>query len=94
MSDNYIAKVGNKGRIVIPAGLRERKGWTDETVLVFIEEDDDILLMSFDDLERRVHAEWKGSFTLEEFLAERRETARLEDEETERSVAKVGVAGI
>jgi AbrB family looped-hinge helix DNA binding protein len=81
MSDSYSARVGNKGRIVIPAGLRETKGWTDDTVLVFIEDGENVTLHSRDELERRVLAEWKGTSTVDEFLEERREIARRENEE-------------
>jgi bifunctional DNA-binding transcriptional regulator/antitoxin component of YhaV-PrlF toxin-antitoxin module len=73
MSVVYSAKVGNKGRVVVPAGLRESRGWTDDTVLIFIDEPDGVRLMSRDDLERQVLAEMAGGPSLvDELLAERR----------------------
>jgi bifunctional DNA-binding transcriptional regulator/antitoxin component of YhaV-PrlF toxin-antitoxin module len=80
--------VGNKGRVVIPAGLRESQGWTDDTNLVFIEDDGWVKMTSLDQLERRVREDLKGSNILEEFLAERRETALREDDEMDDFLAK------
>jgi bifunctional DNA-binding transcriptional regulator/antitoxin component of YhaV-PrlF toxin-antitoxin module len=76
MGGAYSAKVGNKGRVVIPAGLRESQGWTDDTVLLFVDEPDGVRLLSRDDLERQVLAEMSGATLVEELLAERREEAR------------------
>jgi bifunctional DNA-binding transcriptional regulator/antitoxin component of YhaV-PrlF toxin-antitoxin module len=76
MSAVYVAKVGNKGRVVIPAGLRESQGWTDETVLVFVDETDAVRVVSRDDLERQVLAEMAGGpSVVDELLAERRAEA-------------------
>jgi bifunctional DNA-binding transcriptional regulator/antitoxin component of YhaV-PrlF toxin-antitoxin module len=73
MSAVYSAKVGNKGRVVVPAALRDSRGWTDDTVLIFIDEPDGVRLMSRDDLERQVLAEMAGGPSLvDELLAERR----------------------
>jgi bifunctional DNA-binding transcriptional regulator/antitoxin component of YhaV-PrlF toxin-antitoxin module len=82
MSAVYVAKVGNKGRVVIPAGLRESRGWTDETVLVFVDELDTVRLVSRDDLERQVLAEMAGGPSLaDELIAERRAEARRDASE-------------
>jgi AbrB family looped-hinge helix DNA binding protein len=82
MSAVYSAKVGNKGRVVIPAGLRESQGWSDDTVLVFVDESDRVRLVSRDDLERQVLAEMAGGASLvDELLAERREEARRDASE-------------
>ena len=76
MSAVYVAKVGNKGRVVIPVGLRESQGWTDETVLVFVDETDTVRVVSRGDLERQVLAEMAGGpSVVDELLAERRAEA-------------------
>ena len=76
MSAVYSARVGNKGRVVIPAGLRESQGWSDDTVLVFVDESDRVRLVSRDDLEHQVLAEMAGGPSLvDELLAERRAEA-------------------
>jgi AbrB family looped-hinge helix DNA binding protein len=82
MSAVYSAKVGNKGRVVIPASLREAQGWTDDTVLVFVDESDHVRLVSRDDLERQVLAEMAGGPSLvDELLAERRAEAQRDASE-------------
>ena len=61
---------------MIPAGLRESQGWSDDTVLVFVDESDRVRLVSRDDLERQVLAEMAGGPSLvDELLAERRAEA-------------------
>lgn len=79
MSATYSARVGNKGRVVIPAGLRESQGWGDDTELVFVEDEDGVTMMTLDDLEGRVHNALRGSHVLEELFAERRDAACAED---------------
>jgi bifunctional DNA-binding transcriptional regulator/antitoxin component of YhaV-PrlF toxin-antitoxin module len=79
MSAGYSAKVGNKGRVVIPAGLREAQGWTDDTVLLFVEEPDGVRLVSRDDLLASIRLQLAGTDPVGELLAERRAAAALED---------------
>ena len=79
MSAAYSAKVGNKGRVVIPAGLRETHGWVDETVLVFVEEPDGVRVVSRDDLLASIRTQLAGTDPVGELLAERRAAAALED---------------
>jgi AbrB family looped-hinge helix DNA binding protein len=79
MSAGYSATVGNKGRVVIPAALRERHGWVDGTVLVFIEEPDGVRVISQDDLLASIRSQLAGTDPVGELLAERRAAAALED---------------
>jgi bifunctional DNA-binding transcriptional regulator/antitoxin component of YhaV-PrlF toxin-antitoxin module len=79
MGAGYSAKVGNKGRVVIPVGLRESQGWTDDTVLLFVEESDGIRLVSRDDLLASIRSQLAGTDPVGELLAERRAAAALED---------------
>jgi AbrB family looped-hinge helix DNA binding protein len=81
MGAGYSAKVGNKGRVVIPAGLRESRGWTDDTVLVFIEEPDGVRVVSRDDLLASIRTQLSGTDPVAELLAERRAAAIREDAE-------------
>jgi AbrB family looped-hinge helix DNA binding protein len=81
MSAGYSAKVGNKGRVVIPAGLREAQGWKDDTVLLFVEEPDGVRLVSRDDVMTSIRAQLAGKNVVEDFLVERRATAAAEDAE-------------
>ena len=66
---------------MIPAGLREARGWTDDTVLLFVEDPDGVRLVSRDDLMRSIRTQLAGGNVVEEFLAERRATAAAEDAE-------------
>ena len=81
MSAGYSAKVGNKGRVVIPAGLRETRGWVDDTVLVFVEEPDGVRVFSRDELLASIRSQFAGKNVVDEFLADRRATAAAEDAE-------------
>ena len=81
MSAGYSAKVGNKGRVVIPAGLRETQGWTDDTVLLFVEEPDGVRIVRRDDLLASVRMQLAGSDPVGELMAERRAASAAEDAE-------------
>jgi bifunctional DNA-binding transcriptional regulator/antitoxin component of YhaV-PrlF toxin-antitoxin module len=61
---------------VIPAGLRESQGWTDDTVLLFVDEPNGVRLISRDALEREVLANMAGANLVNELLAERRAEAQ------------------
>jgi AbrB family looped-hinge helix DNA binding protein len=69
--------VGNKGRVVLPVEVRQSRNWTQGTVLIALERDDGVLLMTRDDLERRVLADLagRGGHVVDELLAERRAEA-------------------
>jgi len=75
MSDTYSMTVGNKGRVVLPADLRAARGWTEGSVLLLLETEDGVLLVTRDDLERQVQSELAGSDLVNELLAERRAEA-------------------
>ena len=76
--------VGNKGRVVLPADIRQGRNWTEGTVLIALETDEGVLLLTRDELLQRVQAEFaeKGKGMLEEFFADRRAEAAREDAET------------
>jgi bifunctional DNA-binding transcriptional regulator/antitoxin component of YhaV-PrlF toxin-antitoxin module len=81
MSATYSARVGNKGRLVIPAGLRESQGWAHDTVLVFIEDERGVQLASRDDALASIRAQLAGTDPVGELLQERRAAARIENGE-------------
>lgn len=60
---------------MIPAGLRERQGWGQSTVLVLIETDDGVLVTTRDQLRRLVARQLAGPSLVEELLADRRREA-------------------
>ena len=82
MSDTYSVTVGNKGRIVLPADLRQQRGWSEGTVLLLLETEGGVELITRDELERQVLSQSDGTTdVVGELLAERRAEAAREDAE-------------
>ena len=76
--------VGNKGRVVLPAEVRQRQNWTEGTVLIAVETDDGVLLLTRDELLKRVQTELSalgGGHVVDDFIAERRAAALREERE-------------
>lgn len=79
MGGNYSAVMGDKGRLVVPAALREQLGLAAGTAVVFVETDEGFLLMSRDKLQERVWSENRGGpSVVDELIKERRQAAREE----------------
>ena len=79
MSGTYHVVVGDRGRIVVPAGVRQRAGLSEGTPLVLIETPDGLILLTRDQIKARVRADLSGLELVEELLAERRAQADAED---------------
>jgi AbrB family looped-hinge helix DNA binding protein len=81
MSATQSMTVGNKGRVVLPAEVRRSRNWSEGTVLIALDTDDGVLLMTRDDLERKVLAEFagKGVGIVDELIAERRREAERDN---------------
>jgi AbrB family looped-hinge helix DNA binding protein len=71
--------VGDRGRLVVPAEVRERAGLSEGTPLVLIEAPDGLVLLTREQLKARVRAELAGLDLVKELLAERRAQADAED---------------
>jgi AbrB family looped-hinge helix DNA binding protein len=71
--------VGDRGRIVVPADVRERAGLSAGTPLVLIETPDGLVLLTREQLKARVRAELVGLDLVNELLGERRAQAEAED---------------
>ena len=71
--------MGDRGRIVVPAEVRERAGLEAGTPLVLIEAPDGLILLTRDQLKARVRAELVGLNLVNELLTERRAQADAED---------------
>lgn len=80
MSDTRQVIVGEKGRLVIPASIREQFGWETGTELLIVQTDWGIELCTRDALINRLRGSMKGSLSVDEFIAEKRAEARREDE--------------
>jgi AbrB family looped-hinge helix DNA binding protein len=79
MSGTYYLVVGDRGRIVVPAEVRERAGLEAGTPLVLIEAPDGLILLTREQLKARVRAELAGLNLVNELLTERRAQADAED---------------
>jgi AbrB family looped-hinge helix DNA binding protein len=79
MDGTHHVVVGDRGRIVVPADVRERTGLSAGTPLVLIETPDGLILLTREQLKARVRAELVGLDLVNELLAERRAQAEAED---------------
>ncbi|MBW3669950.1 MAG: AbrB/MazE/SpoVT family DNA-binding domain-containing protein [Actinobacteria bacterium] len=79
MSGTHQVIVGNKGRMVVPAEVRERTGIAEGTVLVMLETSGGLVLLTRDQLRQRVRDDLAGTDLVAELLAERRANAAAED---------------
>jgi AbrB family looped-hinge helix DNA binding protein len=79
MSGTYHVVMGDRGRLVIPADLRERKALTEGTALVLLETPSGLVLLTRPQLMDLVRADLAGVDLVGELLAERRADAAAED---------------
>jgi AbrB family looped-hinge helix DNA binding protein len=79
MSGTYALTMGDRGRVVIPAELRERRHLAAGTHIVLIETDRGLILISREQLKELVRKDLDGVGLLEELLAERRRQAAADD---------------
>jgi len=71
--------MGDRGRLVIPADLRERAGLAEGTALVLLETATGLVLLIRPQLQKLVRADLVGLNLVGELLAERRAAAAVED---------------
>ncbi len=79
MDGTYSVVVGDRGRVVVPAEVRARRGLVEGTQLMLLETPDGLLLLTREQLLDRVRADLAGLDLVGELLAERRRAAELED---------------
>ncbi|MBO9577647.1 MAG: AbrB/MazE/SpoVT family DNA-binding domain-containing protein [Microbacteriaceae bacterium] len=72
MSATTAVRVGSKGRIIVPAEIRERRGWTEGSVLVAVEKPEGVLLMTRDEALDLLRVQAGDRDVVGEFLEERR----------------------
>jgi AbrB family looped-hinge helix DNA binding protein len=71
--------MGDRGRIVIPAEVRERAGLVEGTPLVLVETPEGIALLTRAQLLDRVRRELDGADLVTALLADRRRSSEEED---------------
>jgi len=78
MSTTFPVALGDRGRLVVPAELRERQHWSQGTPLLFIETDDGVVLTSREQALQLVRKQLAGKSLVDELLADRRAEAERE----------------
>ena len=73
--------MGERGRIVVPAAVRDRAGFSEGTTLMLLETPEGVVLMTRQQLLARVRGELRGLDLVSELLADRRRAAEVEDAE-------------
>ncbi len=71
--------MGERGRVVVPAAVRERAGFTEGVTLMLLETPDGVVLMTREQLLARVRRDFGGLNLVDDLLAERRLAAAAED---------------
>lgn len=79
MSGTYTVIVGDRGRLVVPAEVRERAGLVEGTTLVLLDTPSGLVLLTRAQLRERVRDELAGLDLVGQLLADRRDAAAAED---------------
>lgn len=79
MSGTSTVTVGDRGRVVLPADLRERAGLAQGTVLALVETPDGIVMMTREQLREVVRRHLAGADLVAGLLADRRAAAAADD---------------
>jgi len=75
MSGTYSVVVGNKGRIVVPAELRERTGLSEGSTLTLVDTGSGVLMLTREELKDLVRKDLDGADLVGELLRDRRREA-------------------
>lgn len=78
VSGTRIIVVGDRGRLVLPADIRERVGIGEGTELIVLETPDGLALLTREQLKRRVRSELAGPSLVADLIEERRTAAKAE----------------
>lgn len=71
--------MGDRGRLVLPAEVRDRANLPEGTELVLLETPSGLALLTREQLKDRVRADLAGADLVDGLLAQRREAALAED---------------
>ncbi len=75
----YVAPMGDRGRLVVPADLRAKQQWQQGTPLLFIETEAGVLLATREQAKRIIRSQLAGTDLVAALLDERRRAAQAED---------------
>lgn len=79
MSGTYTLVVGDRGRLVVPADVRERLGLLPGTPLVLLDSPHGLVLMTREQLRERVRNDLSGLDLVGQLLADRRAESVSDD---------------
>lgn len=79
MDTTFVATMGDRGRLVVPADLRARQHWDQGTPLLLIETKGGVVLATREQARDIVRAQLAGTDLVGELLRERRSAALGED---------------
>lgn len=79
MSGTAAVVMGDRGRLVVPAAIREAAGFAQGTALIAMATPSGVVLMTREQAKERVRAELAATDLVAELLAERRAAAASED---------------
>lgn len=80
MHGTYTAVMGDRGRLVVPAELRERAGLQAGTPLILVESPGGLVVLTRAQARDQLRRQLAGTELVEELLTERRHAAAVEDE--------------
>lgn len=80
MDTTFVAPMGDRGRLVVPAELRARQHWDQGVPLLMIETAGGVILVTREQAKALVRSQLDGKDALDALLAERRRAADSEDD--------------
>lgn len=80
VSGTHQMTVGDRGRVVLPLGLRVSRDWPEGTTLLALETEHGVVLITRPELEKIVRSQLAGTDLVTQLLEERRRAAAKEDE--------------
>jgi AbrB family looped-hinge helix DNA binding protein len=79
MSGTHTVVMGDRGRLVVPAELRERLGLRPGTVVVLLDGEHGVVMVTQEQLERLVRRDLAGTDLIDDLLDDRRRQAAADD---------------
>ena len=79
MDTTFVAPMGDRGRLVIPAELRSRQNWEQGVPLLMIETAGGVIVLTREQAKTLVRSQLEGTDVVASLLAERRTAALAED---------------
>lgn len=79
MSGTYPVVMGDRGRLVVPAELRERLGLHPGSPLVLVETPHGVIMATREQAKSLVRSKLQGPSLVDELIADRRRIAESED---------------